>query len=489
MCLVNRYRCCGDVSECRHVLAAFRWQLAVTLDFGRFWHLRCLESRKHLKDAGSAEVHQTEVRKDARGGKTGADGHFFEVGKLFGAGTTRTEAGRSGRGGKGARIVLFWHWQGLAAFGWQFAVTLDFGRFWHLRCLESRKHLKDAGSAEVHQTEVRKDARGGKTGADGHFFEVGKLFGAGTTRTEAGHSGRGGKGARFVISWHRLVVLAQYLANFAGGTASQSILDSQLCATNSCTLPTFWRIRLSTIYMFFLTRVCWLGLTCNGTGAWVAMTCLACGLIAHGIGGASATGVENPVQRIRGKYLRRHCRLGGGHTKFGRLVVLSVVVPFANAGTVVPRNPYAVSLMSGLGFHEPAIGVCCKRPGILEPKSEDFQPKVETVNVTSWASGPKYLRGTDAHIVCVQEHKLTPDKINAANDQILAAGWRAVWSPAILTAKGAPSCGAAVCVREGIGVRTKKIFTTQPHRVIVWLSCQAFHPYCSCRRTSALARA
>ena len=151
-----------------------------------------------------------------------------------------------------------------------------------------------------------------------------------------------------------------------------------------------------------------------------------------------------------------------------RSCILAISLPLAEAVTVMPRNPYVLCIAEAVGTWEPMrdAGKCMMRPGGLVARTEDFQPKLETVNATSWASAVEYLRETDAHVVCLQEHKLVDSKIDAANEQVQAAGWKAVWSPAILTAKGAPSCGVAICVKDGIGVFKTALDTAQPHRMI-----------------------
>ena len=132
--------------------------------------------------------------------------------------------------------------------------------------------------------------------------------------------------------------------------------------------------------------------------------------------------------------------------------MLILLLPLASAGTVIPRGPFDISIATALGMQEPLIGTCLRRPGALVPRQDDFQPKLETVNATSWTSAMKHLRETEAHVVCLQEHKLVESRIDEANQQVLAAGWRAIWSPATITSKRAPSCGVAICVRDGIGI-------------------------------------
>ena len=77
-----------------------------------------------------------------------------------------------------------------------------------------------------------------------------------------------------------------------------------------------------------------------------------------------------------------------------------------------------------------------------------FALRVETVNATG--KGPVLARPTetDAEVVFAQETKVTREEVPDISAQLLKAGWKSMWAPALETEAGGKSAGAMICARR-----------------------------------------
>jgi len=85
-----------------------------------------------------------------------------------------------------------------------------------------------------------------------------------------------------------------------------------------------------------------------------------------------------------------------------------------------------------------------------EALKESFE--VLLANTNCWRTGQKVLRGTSAHAVLMQEHKLvTKDEIEEASAWAIKAGWKSFFEMGILTQKGGRSAGTAIFIKKELG--------------------------------------
>ena len=152
----------------------------------------------------------------------------------------------------------------------------------------------------------------------------------------------------------------------------------------------------------------------------------------------------------------------------GILLVWSM--PTAQAIRFVPRDVKPYEAMYGHANPQPNVAdyvqCCSRRPGGHVPKFEDFVLHFDTVNGSSWGSCLAYLKVSAANVVMIQEHKLLPHQLDAANAQAMALGWTAIWASATRTKKGGASGGLAILARRGVGIRRDEFDTTQPSRLL-----------------------
>eukprot|EP00959_Pyramimonas_sp_CCMP1952_P192580 4026886-Pyramimonas_sp.AAC.1 len=77
-----------------------------------------------------------------------------------------------------------------------------------------------------------------------------------------------------------------------------------------------------------------------------------------------------------------------------------------------------------------------------------FQPIVETCNVSGWGSAQRWLQRTPAHIVLMQEHRISDDQLASASSWSIRHGWKSLFLPADKGPHGGPSAGVAILVRS-----------------------------------------
>ncbi len=94
---------------------------------------------------------------------------------------------------------------------------------------------------------------------------------------------------------------------------------------------------------------------------------------------------------------------------------------------------------------------------------EDFRLVLETVNATGWKALRNRLLATEAHVVLAQETWVTQAALPAASAWARRHGWRAVWSPAVVTKRGGVAAGVAVLAKDYLGLRMP---AAQPHEVV-----------------------
>ena len=92
----------------------------------------------------------------------------------------------------------------------------------------------------------------------------------------------------------------------------------------------------------------------------------------------------------------------------------------------------------------------------LRKDKQDAAPtehiKISTANGTGWGSMQEYLKHSNAHVVCGQEHHLDKDQIDEASQWCLRNGFKSVWGPATRdSVTGGTSGGTAVFVRKQFG--------------------------------------
>ena len=443
-----------------------RWYFADALDFRSKMHLRCIGKNKKIsKNDGSVEADQTEAHMSARGGKAGTDGHLVLVGSDVCAGTIRTEAGNSGRGGKGA-----------------------LSETQHRQILTDSTANCPGGTASQSILDNLRCAMNSSACTRYLWSILPSTFRYFVASCTCHHSGLEVRNSNTALvdgpsanppplaSWAAFLVQAGNLAPLRGvWPATPASWAAFLVQAGNPAQPCgVWPappVSWATFLVQAGNPLCWV---------WpvVHYSCPN--------GKTSDTGSHRQHsggdRRVRGKHGINVCgnnawtnggRKGKGKaatirglTSLWRLVLVAALLPLAAAGSATPRTPYAISIAEALGIWEPVLGSCSTRPGTFKTSHEDFQLKIETVNATTWTSAIKYLRDTDAHVVCVQEHKLAEGRINEANAQANASGWRAVWSPATTTPKGAQSGGVAICVRQGIGLVKTNTASEQQHRLV-----------------------
>jgi len=83
---------------------------------------------------------------------------------------------------------------------------------------------------------------------------------------------------------------------------------------------------------------------------------------------------------------------------------------------------------------------------------------VESSNATGWSAVENRLEETNAHVVCVQEHRTPEHLIDERSKQLFKKGWKSFWSPAIVPEGADPddlrnaSGGVAIFVRKYLGL-------------------------------------
>ena len=58
------------------------------------------------------------------------------------------------------------------------------------------------------------------------------------------------------------------------------------------------------------------------------------------------------------------------------------------------------------------------------------------------------LTETDADVVFAQETKVTRKEVAEVSAQLLKAGWKSMWAPALVTEQGGKSAGVMICARR-----------------------------------------
>ncbi len=100
--------------------------------------------------------------------------------------------------------------------------------------------------------------------------------------------------------------------------------------------------------------------------------------------------------------------------------------------------------------------------------SDKFSLTVEAVNSTGWRALQRRMRATTAHALLAQEVWLTPDAIPAATAWAKRNGWKTIWTPAKAGKRGGASGGAAILVRDWMGLRPPPVGSHEwvPARVV-----------------------
>ncbi len=81
---------------------------------------------------------------------------------------------------------------------------------------------------------------------------------------------------------------------------------------------------------------------------------------------------------------------------------------------------------------------------------------IVTGNGTGWVPIRAWLRESEHHVICTQEHRqLHPEDVAAASEAAFCSGWKSFWAPAIPSQHdaGEPSGGTAIFVRGHLGAR------------------------------------
>ena len=90
-----------------------------------------------------------------------------------------------------------------------------------------------------------------------------------------------------------------------------------------------------------------------------------------------------------------------------------------------------------------------------QPQPAKWALKVETVNSSNWGPAKSWLSMTDASVVLLQEHHLSPDRCVEARAWCQKRGWKALFSPALPGSKDdhrSWTAGVAILVREALGL-------------------------------------
>ena len=115
-----------------------------------------------------------------------------------------------------------------------------------------------------------------------------------------------------------------------------------------------------------------------------------------------------------------------------------------------------------------AIRRTFERKGLGAAPTEEFQLIAATVNVTSWGTGLKFLKETNANLVMMQEHKLAnDDEIDEAGRTCDGLGWSSVWRKAKHGKREKDrSGGVAIFAKRGIGLTDDAILTEHHYRLV-----------------------
>ncbi len=136
--------------------------------------------------------------------------------------------------------------------------------------------------------------------------------------------------------------------------------------------------------------------------------------------------------------------------------------PFA--GTVAAhgllRKVYATAT-SALAYPRPGRGTLKRTvaPGYGDDRAQqggetgEFSMAIEAVNATGWRSLQRRLMNTQSQVLLAQETWLTQDAVPAASAWARRNGWQSIWTAAVPGPHGGASGGAAILVKEGIGLR------------------------------------
>ena len=115
----------------------------------------------------------------------------------------------------------------------------------------------------------------------------------------------------------------------------------------------------------------------------------------------------------------------------------------------VPSDP-ALSAVGGSVAPSPATNTGYQTATKKNKLVRKARLKVVTFNGNSWSTIKGYLLSCSSSVVCVQEHKLTPDEIVDAFLWSKSHGWQAFFGEAEKTAKGGRSVGR--CCGPGMGL-------------------------------------
>ncbi len=86
-------------------------------------------------------------------------------------------------------------------------------------------------------------------------------------------------------------------------------------------------------------------------------------------------------------------------------------------------------------------------------EADEFTLTIEAINTTGWRGLQRRMLHTDSHVLLAQETWLTQDALPAASAWARRNGWQTIWTAAVPGPQGGASGGAAILVREGIGLR------------------------------------
>ena len=75
---------------------------------------------------------------------------------------------------------------------------------------------------------------------------------------------------------------------------------------------------------------------------------------------------------------------------------------------------------------------------------------IATFNGNCWSTAKAFVSFTQANVICIQEHKLTGDKLAEARLWAKSNGWTSFWAPATVASGGKPSSGVAILVKAHI---------------------------------------
>ena len=98
----------------------------------------------------------------------------------------------------------------------------------------------------------------------------------------------------------------------------------------------------------------------------------------------------------------------------------------------------------------PCARTVCGAPGghrgervgeAANPGPQGDECRLITANITSWSSGEAWALARAEDVVCLQEHRLTGERLAAAEAAGRRAGWSGIWEPAKRSEKWGPASG------------------------------------------------